>query len=56
MASIVLTPDEHQVFTNAWRAEMPYIDGTRGATPDEIMSAARNVYENYPEIKKVLGL
>ena len=53
MSSIVLTRAEHQVFTNAWRIEIPYRSTT---TKEEIFEAARRVYANYPEILEALGL
>ena len=54
MPSIVVTRPEHQVFTNAWRAEIPY--GSRNVTPTQVNDAARRVYADYPEILQALGL
>ncbi len=61
--SIVLTPAEHQVFTNAWRQRIGYgnINGSTGfntstATIDVIKNAADEIYANYPEILQILGL
>lgn len=53
MLSIVLTKKEHLVFTKAWRKAIPY-----GTSPSkqQIMREARNVYKDYPEILKKLGL
>jgi len=59
MLSIVLTPEEHQEFTNAWRAEIGYGTGvgqTGTATQERVIEAARNIYRNYPDILKALGL
>ena len=62
MASVVLTKEEHQVFTNAWREAIPYAtEGavgltTKTATPEIVEQAARNIYKEYPEILKALGL
>jgi len=56
MQSIALTPDEHQVFTNAWRAEIHHSAGTANATRQQIMSAASRIYRDYPEILRALGL
>lgn len=57
MASIVVTPAEHQAFTNAWRAAIPYgPNGTGVATQQQVMQAARQIYSNYPAIQKALGL
>lgn len=56
MASIALTPAEHQVFTNAWRKAIPYGDGTRNADYGTVMSTAKEIYSEYPEILRVLGL
>lgn len=56
MLSIVLTKEEHQIFTNLWRKFIPYGKGTREATPERVMEAAREIYKDYPEILKALGL
>ena len=62
--SIVLTIEEHQAFTNAWRARIGYNGQAAGsfgvttstATREQIIQAAREVYRNYPEILRALGL
>jgi hypothetical protein len=57
MASIAVTDAEHQAFTNAWRAAIPY--GPRGtgmATRVQVEDAARQIYADYPDILKALGL
>jgi hypothetical protein len=56
MASIALTRAEHQAFTNAWRAAIPYGEGTANATVDQVMNAARQIYQQYPTILRALGL
>ena len=56
MASIALTKAEHQVFTNAWRQLIPYGQGTRNATPQQITNAAKRIYKDFPEILKALGI
>jgi len=53
--AIALTEGEHQVFTNAWRDAIGYINGknpvnTATATVDQIWKAAQIVYEQYPEL------
>ncbi|MEM4204847.1 MAG: hypothetical protein QXS54_12335 [Candidatus Methanomethylicaceae archaeon] len=53
--SIVLTKEQHQVFTNAWRKAIGYI-GDRGpvttanATPQDIWIAAQRIYADHPEL------
>ena len=54
MPSIVVTQAEHQVFTNVWRAEIPY--GSRNVTQSQVNGAARRIYADYPEILQALGL
>ena len=49
-------PSEHQVFTNAWRQAIPYGAGTRTASRAQIEGAARQIYSDYPEILRALGL
>jgi hypothetical protein len=57
MLSVAVTKEEHQAFTNAWRAAIKYgADGTGKATRDEIMDAAKSIYANHPDIPKALGL
>ena len=56
MASIAVTPGEHQVFTNLWRRLIPYGAGTASATPTSIMDAAREIYQDFPAILSALGL
>ena len=56
MLSIAVTPAEHQVFTNAWRQAIPYGAGTRAATPELVTATARQVYAEYPDILRALGL
>jgi hypothetical protein len=61
MLSIVLTPQEHQAFTNAWRTQIGYVGDTNpittaNATPQQIRNAAREVYRDYPDILRALGL
>ena len=55
-AAIVVTRSEHQVFTNAWRQAIPYGAGTRTASRAQIEGAARQIYSDYPEILRALGL
>ena len=61
MLSIVLTKEEHQAFTNAWRKAIPYdnsvSDLTTGtAMRNDVLNAAKRIYSKYPEILKALGL
>ena len=51
MLSIPLTPEQHQVFTNAWRAEFAYGKTNYNAlTIDEVWEAAQRIYRDYPEL------
>ena len=59
--SVVLTKEEHQVFTNKWRKEIGYINSkaeikTGNATREQIIEAAKEVYKDYPEFLKVLKI
>lgn len=57
MLSVAVTPAEHQAFTNAWRAAIPYGPaGTGAATTATVQQAARSIYSGYPEILEALGL
>jgi hypothetical protein len=51
-----LTQAEHQAFTNSWRKAIPYGAGTRSATRDKVIGAAKEIYKTYPDILKALGL
>jgi len=44
--AIALTPAEHQVYTNAWRAAIPYGQGTACATAAEVLSTAQALYSD----------
>jgi len=56
MLSIAVTPAEHQAFTNAWRRAIPYGQGKATVTAELVTATAREVYENYPDILRALGL
>ena len=61
MPSVVLTKEEHKAFTNAWRKAIPYdksnaILTTSSAKEEDVINAAKDIYRNYPEIFKALGL
>ena len=52
---VVLTPSEHQEFTQAWRDAIGYNNQnseiiTSTATRDDIWAAAQKVYANHPEM------
>jgi RHS repeat-associated protein len=48
-ASVVVTPEEHQIFTNLWRNSIGYGNGSI-ARPGEIWQAAQFVYRGYPAL------
>jgi len=55
MLSVAVTPEEHQVFTNAWRALIGYSNSsnplTTGTTsPSDILIAAQRIYRDFPEL------
>ena len=60
--SIVVTPAEHQKFTNAWRGVIGYIGDkgkdiyTNTANKTDIENAAREIYKSAPKILKAMGL
>ena len=61
MASVVLTKEEHKVFTQQWRKHIGYdkIDEAKGittssATKDKIIEAAKKVYKDYPEFLRII--
>lgn len=61
MLSIVLTKEEHAAFTKAWRKAIPYKNSSKAlrtdtAKPEDVINAAKEIYKNYPEILKALGL
>ena len=60
MLSIVVTPAEHQVFTNAWRKQIGYISdkvqiNTKNAKKTDIEYAIKEVYKDYPDIIETLN-
>ncbi|MBK9095722.1 MAG: RHS repeat-associated core domain-containing protein [Anaerolineae bacterium] len=55
MSSIALTPEEHQIFTNMWRAEIGHIGDrsaltTATATLQDVWTAAQRIYAQHPEL------
>lgn len=55
MPSVALTPDEHQVLTNAWRQLIGYSNSTNPvntitATAQDVWSAAQEIYAAYPDL------
>ena len=62
MPSVVLTKEEHKMFTKRWREVIGYDVVDKGrttttqATKEDIFEAAKKVYKDYPEILKVLGI
>ena len=62
MLSIVVTKEEHLVFTRAWAEKVGY-DGwkttqftTSTVTKEYVENTAREIYKDYPEILKALKL
>ena len=56
--SVILTPAEHQIFTNQWRYLIAYnnstvLPNTATATLGEIRQAAMAIYQQYPTLLKV---
>jgi len=60
MLCVVLTPEEHQMFTNLWRSYIPYGSGTKEATKELIWEKAQIIYAAFPELleaaKATLGM
>jgi hypothetical protein len=57
MLSVVVSKMEHQGFTNAWRGLIPYTGKGYGhLSKGAVEDAARQVYRDYPDILKALGL
>jgi RHS repeat-associated protein len=62
MLSIVVTRQEHNIFTTAWRNEIGLSNWanstvrTTNATRQIVENAARKIYKDYPEILKALKL
>lgn len=59
MPSIVLTKEEHKKFTAAWRKAIGYDKSraaikTSTAKKEDIFNAARDIYQDYPELLKVI--
>ncbi|MGL4521635.1 MAG: RHS repeat-associated core domain-containing protein, partial [Bacilli bacterium] len=52
MLSVAVIKAEHQIFTNAWRKEIPYGTNYEELSKNRIWEAAKNVYKKYPELKE----
>lgn len=56
MASVVVNPKQHQIFTNAWRKMFPYGTDYSKLNPAQVENAAREIYANHPMLLHALGL
>jgi len=54
--SVALTQGEHQIFTNAWRALIPYGEGTQAATVESVLQAAQQIYADFPSLLQAIGV
>ena len=55
MLSVAVTKEDHQLFTNAWRKAIGYVNdnnavNTATATQEQIWSAAKDIYANYSDL------
>jgi RHS repeat-associated protein len=51
MPSVAVTPFQHQIFTNAWRAAFPYgVTNYQTLTKEAIWVEAQRIYANYPAL------
>jgi hypothetical protein len=53
MLCVAVDGNEHQYFTNLWRMMIPYGEGTVNASKEQILEAARLIYQHYPMILEV---
>jgi hypothetical protein len=53
MISVALTPEQHQIFTNIWRQQIPYGTNYNMLTDSQIWLAAQKVYQGYPELLEI---
>ena len=54
-SSVAVTPEEYQIFTNAWRSAIGYSNQTMeltttNVTPQQIWAQAQIIYANYPAL------
>jgi RHS repeat-associated protein len=61
MKSVVLTVEEHKIFTKKWREAIPYksknLDWRNWMrNKSQLEEIARDIYKDYPQILKALGL
>ncbi|MBR0457789.1 MAG: hypothetical protein IJJ26_00995 [Victivallales bacterium] len=54
MPSINIPKDVHRGYTNDWRNEIGYGDGTKGAEREDIIRAYEKIYEGNPNILEQL--
>jgi RHS repeat-associated protein len=53
--AVILTKEEHTMFTNAWRKAIPLDPGgTSDASIDMIVDAAKEIYKDYPELLRLV--
>lgn len=61
MYSIALTPQQHQLFTNAWRAGIGYINSnndwiTTNVDKVQIYKVALQIYKDFPGILEIIKI
>ena len=56
MISMVLTKAEHRIFTNTWRKAILYGTKYKKLSEKFIKDTVKDIYKEYPEILKALGL
>jgi len=60
MLSVAVSPAEHQAFTNAWRAAIPYGTNYATVTAQQLWMHAQRIYADYPALldaaKTTLGM
>jgi hypothetical protein len=55
MRAIPVTVEQHQLFTNAWRAAIKYKTGTATTTMKEIYNKALEIYKDFPDIIDIIN-
>lgn len=59
MRSIAVTPEQHQLFTNAWRTAIGYVNSkgewiTTNVSKMRVYNNALEIYKDFPEIIEII--
>ena len=52
--SIALTKEQHRIYTNRWRTEIPYGSNYNVISKKKLLNAAQKVYKDAPDLLDIV--